>query len=111
MPLVPCPDCGRQLSTEAPACPQCGRPMRVSPYGPQQAYPPQGGWQAPYHSQPYHHPGPSPSQPQIVVMQAPPTHAQQAVVVKGGSSGSGCAAVLAVGFIIFVIILVAALTH
>jgi uncharacterized membrane protein YdbT with pleckstrin-like domain len=26
MPLVPCPDCGREVSTAAPACPQCGRP-------------------------------------------------------------------------------------
>src|SRR5687768_13666302 len=26
MPLVPCPDCGRQASTAAVSCPQCGRP-------------------------------------------------------------------------------------
>lgn len=26
MPLVPCPDCGRQVSTAAVSCPQCGRP-------------------------------------------------------------------------------------
>lgn len=26
MPLVPCPDCGRQVSTAALSCPQCGRP-------------------------------------------------------------------------------------
>lgn len=26
MPLVPCPDCGRQVSTAAISCPQCGRP-------------------------------------------------------------------------------------
>lgn len=25
MPLVPCPDCGTQVSTEAAACPNCGR--------------------------------------------------------------------------------------
>jgi TM2 domain-containing membrane protein YozV len=47
MALVKCPDCGRDVSTEAPVCPGCGRPMkpvRVSPtaspaepphYGPQ----------------------------------------------------------------------------
>ena len=27
MPLVPCPDCGREVSISAPVCPQCGRPM------------------------------------------------------------------------------------
>lgn len=27
MALVPCPDCGREVSDAAPACPQCGRPM------------------------------------------------------------------------------------
>ena len=26
--LVPCADCGRQVSDLAPACPQCGRPMK-----------------------------------------------------------------------------------
>ena len=34
MPLVTCPDCGRQVSTSAPVCPQCNRPM-----GPQVAAP------------------------------------------------------------------------
>ena len=28
MPLVRCPDCGRDVSTEAPACLGCGRPMK-----------------------------------------------------------------------------------
>lgn len=28
MPLVNCPECGRQVSTAAEACPQCGHPMR-----------------------------------------------------------------------------------
>jgi hypothetical protein len=28
MPLIPCPECGRQISTEAEACPQCGHPNR-----------------------------------------------------------------------------------
>src|SRR5262245_13194022 len=27
MPLVNCPDCGRQVSTAAQHCPQCGRPI------------------------------------------------------------------------------------
>lgn len=26
MPLVSCPDCGNQISSEAWACPKCGRP-------------------------------------------------------------------------------------
>lgn len=30
MPLIPCPDCGRQVSPSAVACPQCGRPMRAA---------------------------------------------------------------------------------
>lgn len=29
MPLVPCQDCGRDVSTAAAACPQCGRPMEA----------------------------------------------------------------------------------
>jgi endogenous inhibitor of DNA gyrase (YacG/DUF329 family) len=28
MPLVPCPDCGAQISSEAWSCPTCGRPSR-----------------------------------------------------------------------------------
>ena|SRR5690242_18916077 len=28
MPLVPCPDCGKQVSTEATACIGCGRPLK-----------------------------------------------------------------------------------
>ena len=30
MPLVACPDCGRQVSTAARTCPQCGRPAPFS---------------------------------------------------------------------------------
>jgi hypothetical protein len=30
MPLVTCPDCAREVSTEAPACIHCGRPMGTS---------------------------------------------------------------------------------
>lgn len=26
MPLIRCPDCGRDLSADAPACPGCGKP-------------------------------------------------------------------------------------
>ena len=25
--LYPCPDCGRMVSRQAPACPQCGKPL------------------------------------------------------------------------------------
>lgn len=31
MPLTKCPDCGREVSTVAPACPQCGRPFLPLP--------------------------------------------------------------------------------
>lgn len=31
MALVSCPDCQRQVSSEAPACPGCGRPINVQP--------------------------------------------------------------------------------
>ncbi len=31
MALVRCPDCGRDISSEAPACPSCGRPMKIEP--------------------------------------------------------------------------------
>ncbi len=34
MALVKCPDCGTQISTEAPACPKCGRPRTAAPAGP-----------------------------------------------------------------------------
>lgn len=30
MPLIACPDCGRQVSGAAPACPGCGRPMQAA---------------------------------------------------------------------------------
>jgi membrane protein YdbS with pleckstrin-like domain len=30
MPLITCPDCGREVSSAAAACPQCGRPMTPS---------------------------------------------------------------------------------
>jgi uncharacterized membrane protein YvbJ len=28
MALIPCPDCGRQVSQDADVCPQCGRPIK-----------------------------------------------------------------------------------
>src|SRR6516164_6882394 len=34
MPLMSCPECGRQVSTEADACPQCGHPMRRTAQAP-----------------------------------------------------------------------------
>ena len=30
MPLINCPDCGHQVSDQAPACPQCGRPINTA---------------------------------------------------------------------------------
>jgi hypothetical protein len=30
MPLIVCPDCGREMSSAAAACPQCGRPATRS---------------------------------------------------------------------------------
>ena len=30
MPLISCPDCGKQVSSEAPTCPNCGRPIKQS---------------------------------------------------------------------------------
>src|SRR3954453_2318893 len=30
MALIPCPECGRQISTEAESCPQCGYPNCTS---------------------------------------------------------------------------------
>ena len=27
MPLITCPDCGREVSDRAPTCPQCGAPI------------------------------------------------------------------------------------
>lgn len=27
MPLIPCPDCGTEVSDRAPVCPKCGRPI------------------------------------------------------------------------------------
>jgi uncharacterized membrane protein YdbT with pleckstrin-like domain len=32
MPVVTCPDCGREVSTMAAACPQCGRPSSPTSY-------------------------------------------------------------------------------
>jgi hypothetical protein len=31
MALIVCPDCGKQVSDQAPACPHCGRPMAQPP--------------------------------------------------------------------------------
>lgn len=37
MPLIACPDCGREISTAAPSCPQCGRPNSPVVAAPQPA--------------------------------------------------------------------------
>ena len=34
MSLIPCPECGREISTNAEACPHCGNPMRSSTSAP-----------------------------------------------------------------------------
>src|SRR5207248_8885249 len=34
MPVVTCPDCGREVSTMAAACPHCGRPFSPATYAP-----------------------------------------------------------------------------
>jgi hypothetical protein len=34
MPLIPCPACGHEISTEAEACPQCGHPNRPASRAP-----------------------------------------------------------------------------
>jgi len=39
VPLIQCPDCGKEVSDAAPACPNCGRPISV----PSQDSEPQGG--------------------------------------------------------------------
>jgi hypothetical protein len=31
MPLIPCAECGAQISDQAKACPKCGAPVGVSP--------------------------------------------------------------------------------
>jgi len=31
MPLIKCPDCGKDISSNAVACPECGRPMKAVP--------------------------------------------------------------------------------
>ena len=30
MPLITCPDCGKQVSDQAPACPNCGCPIQTT---------------------------------------------------------------------------------
>jgi rRNA maturation endonuclease Nob1 len=37
MPLITCPDCGKQISDQAPSCPNCGRPV-APPRQPTSAY-------------------------------------------------------------------------
>lgn len=29
MPMTKCPDCGREISTDAVSCPQCGKPLKA----------------------------------------------------------------------------------
>jgi len=37
MPVLSCPDCGRDVSTLASSCPHCGRPMSANALHPPQA--------------------------------------------------------------------------
>lgn len=39
MALIKCPECGRDVSTEATACPGCGYPMKNNETAPSQAGP------------------------------------------------------------------------
>lgn len=39
MPLAPCPDCGRDVSTAAPSCIHCGRPLAEASASPAAAKP------------------------------------------------------------------------
>ena len=32
MALTKCPDCGKEISDQAPACPNCGRPQATQPH-------------------------------------------------------------------------------
>ncbi|HEV8573817.1 MAG TPA: NINE protein [Dehalococcoidia bacterium] len=49
MPLINCPDCGKEVSTEALACPGCGRPVKSA----QASWSgPSGTAQSPTHYQP-----------------------------------------------------------
>jgi predicted amidophosphoribosyltransferase len=32
-PLIPCTDCGNDISRRAPSCPHCGREIRPTPWG------------------------------------------------------------------------------
>ncbi|HYH78658.1 MAG TPA: zinc ribbon domain-containing protein, partial [Longimicrobium sp.] len=43
MPLITCPDCGREVSDAAPACPHCGRPFQPTPSTPPAAPKPIAG--------------------------------------------------------------------
>lgn len=55
MPLVTCPDCGKQMSDAAPSCPNCGRPNRgdtiPSPFGGATSAPPPPPQRAPWPGQ------------------------------------------------------------
>jgi membrane protein YdbS with pleckstrin-like domain len=42
MPVISCPDCGRDVSTLAPACPHCGRPSPAATTPLEAAVPPAG---------------------------------------------------------------------
>ena len=33
MPLIKCPECGLEVSSEAASCPKCGHPLKARPSG------------------------------------------------------------------------------
>lgn len=48
MALIQCPECGREVSSQAPACPACGYPLQAG-NGPGHVPPtPPPAWQSPH---------------------------------------------------------------
>ena len=51
MALIPCPECGREVSSAAPACPACGYPLHAgsaTPASPAPPAEPQSALQSPH---------------------------------------------------------------
>jgi hypothetical protein len=63
--LTPCPECGRQISDQAPWCPHCGRPLASPPPRPIPP-PPRSASPPPPPTAPYAPPPGSPVPPIVV---------------------------------------------